>query len=80
MSKFASSPQRSVPSWLAQHRIVSVPQMADALGYSVAHLRRLYREGKVPRPTSIGGRKLGWPASTLIALVDGKQMQSDEAA
>jgi predicted DNA-binding transcriptional regulator AlpA len=46
--------------------------MAEVLGFSVAHLRRLYRSGKIPAPTKIGARKLGWPAGIAIDLTSTK--------
>jgi predicted DNA-binding transcriptional regulator AlpA len=57
-----------LPEFLDRHRILSVKQMAEVLGFSVAHLRRLYRAGKVAAPTKIGGRKLGWPAGIAIDM------------
>jgi predicted DNA-binding transcriptional regulator AlpA len=61
-----------LPDFLDRHRIVSVKQMAEVLGFSVAHLRRLYRSGKIPAPTKIGSRKLGWPAGIAIDLTSAK--------
>ena len=61
-----------LPEFLDQRRIISVKQMATVLGLSVVHLRRLYRNGRVPPPISIGGRKLGWPASVVIKLTTPK--------
>ena len=61
-----------LPEFLDQRRIVSVKQMAEVLGFSVAHLRRLYRTGKIPAPTKIGWRKLGWTAGVVIDITSGK--------
>ena len=58
----------TLPAFLDRNRILNVEQMAKGLGFSVAHLRRLYRTGKVPKPVQIGGRKLGWPAGVLIDM------------
>jgi len=57
-----------LPEILDRQRIVSVKQMAEVLGFSVAHLRRLYRSGKIPSPIKIGERKLGWTAAVAIDL------------
>ena len=57
-----------LPEFLDRQRIVSVKQMAEVLGFSVAHLRRMYRTGKIPPPGKIGERKLGWPAAVALAL------------
>ncbi len=58
----------TLPAFLDRNRILNVEQMAEGLGFSVAHLRRLYRGGKIPKPVQIGGRKLGWPAGVLIDM------------
>ncbi len=57
-----------LPSSIEQNRLVDVPQLATLLGFSVAHLRRLYRTGQIPSPIRIGGRKLGWPAHVVIEM------------
>ena len=61
--------QAPLPGYLDQHRLLNVNQVADVLGFSVPHLRRLYRGGKIPKPTIIGGRKVAWPASTILDLI-----------
>ena len=63
------SEQTALPAFLDRHRILSVKQTAELLGFSVAHLRRMYRTGRVPKPQQIGGRKLGWPAGVIIDIV-----------
>lgn len=62
-----------LPEFLERHRIVNPVQMAALLGFSVAHLRRLYRSGKIPMPKQIGGRKLGWPASVALDLTSNQK-------
>ncbi len=57
-----------LPPMLERNRLLDVFQMADLLGFSVAHIRRLYRTGKLPAPVRIGGRKVGWPAHVAAAL------------
>ena len=59
---------RILPKPLEAYRVVNMSEMATALGYSVQHLRRLCKAGRIPAPMRIGGRKLGWPISTLAAL------------
>ena len=66
-----------LPPDLMPYRMVGVREMADVLGYSVQHLRRLYRTGRIPRPHAIGGRKLGWSLSVLASLTSTLQ-QGDE--
>ena len=58
----------TLPPALERNRILDVFQLADLLGFSVAHVRRLYRTGKLPAPVRIGGRKVGWPAHVAAAL------------
>jgi len=67
-----------LPQFLDRHRILNVKQMAEVLGFSVPHLRRLYRSGKVAAPTKIGGRKLGWPAGIAIDMT--ASAKSEKAA
>ena len=63
------SKQPTLPSFLDRNRIVDAKQAAAALGFSVTHLRRLYRAGKIPHPVSISGRKLGWPAGVIADVI-----------
>ena len=58
----------TLPAALERNRLLDVFQMADLLGFSVAHVRRMYRTGKLPAPVRIGGRKCGWPAHVAAAL------------
>ncbi len=57
-----------LPPMLERNRLLDAFQMADLLGFSVAHVRRMYRTGKLPTPVRIGGRKVGWPAHVAAAL------------
>ncbi len=61
----------TLPTFLDRNRILNANQMAEGLGFSVAHFRRLYRTGRIPKPVQIGGRKLGWPAGVLIDMTTG---------
>lgn len=65
-----------LPPMLERNRILDVFQMADLLGFSVAHVRRLYRTGKLPAPIRIGGRKVGWPAHVAAALTGSPEMKA----
>lgn len=60
-----------LPPVLDRARLVGVDQAAELLNFSVAHVRRLYRTGKMPKPVSIGGGKLGWKAGVLLDFIDG---------
>lgn len=50
---------------LGRCRILDAEASAAFWGVSLAHWRRLYRAGKVPRPIKIGERKLGWRIGDL---------------
>ena len=58
-----------IPAGFDRLRRIGVEQLASLTGYSVPHIRRLYRTGKIPMPTSVGGRKLSWPAGIAMDLL-----------
>ncbi|MDX7950495.1 AlpA family phage regulatory protein [Lichenihabitans sp. Uapishka_5] len=58
-----------LPPSLERNRLLNVKQMAELTGFSVAHIRRLYRSGKFPTPIRIGGRAVAWPAHVAAKLV-----------
>ena len=39
------------------------------LNFSAAHVRRLYRTGKIPRPFKITGIKNGWRIGTIVDFI-----------
>jgi len=55
-----------LPPEIAHHRILETAEAAELCGFSVAHWRRLYRNGRVPKPIQLSTRKLGWRAGDLI--------------
>lgn len=64
-----SAPEPVVlPASLERNRLLNVKQMAELTGFSIAHIRRLYRTGKFPTPIRIGGRAVAWPAHVAAAL------------
>ena len=65
--------QRHIESvdWLLQKRLIGTRELALFLNFSPVHIRRLAAAGKLPPPRAIGGRKLGWKASEIYALLDG---------
>lgn len=63
----------SLPAELTRDRVLDSGQAAVMLGFSLAHFRRLYRAGKVPKPIPIGERKLGWRVGALTAWLDAKE-------
>ena len=62
-----------LPPDLYSNRLIDAATVAQTLGYSLAHFRRLYRAGKITAPVKINGRKVGWPASALQSLLTSKQ-------
>ena len=58
-----------LPPLLERNRLLNVKQMAELTGFSIAHIRRLYRTGKFPTPIRIGGRAVAWPAHVAAKLV-----------
>ena len=63
------SPKR-LPDELERNRFVTPAQAAEFSGFSLPHIRRLYRTGQMPPPICLSGRKLGWKLGTLLAWVD----------
>ena len=60
----------ALPPTLADNRLLDIQQMSELTGYSVAHLRRLYRTNKIPAPIRIGGRKCGWTVATARKMTE----------
>jgi hypothetical protein len=56
----ASSDLRHLPLELTQNCVLDTTEASAFCGFSVAHWRRLYRTGKVPKPIRLSTRKLGW--------------------
>ncbi len=50
-------------------RIIGTAVVADRLGVSVVHLRRLVRTGQVPPPIKIGSRRQGWEDHVIERLI-----------
>jgi predicted DNA-binding transcriptional regulator AlpA len=66
----------TLPSSMEHHRILNLNQTAEIIGYSVAHLRRLYRTGQIPMPIKIGQRKYGYRAATVLDLIEASSKRS----
>ena len=66
----------ALPAFLERNRLLNVEQMAELTGYSVAHIRRLYRTKKFPEPVRINGRKCGWPAHVAMKLVGAPEQEA----
>ena len=65
-----------IPAGMERNRLLDSAQSAALFGYSLAHFRRLYKAGKVPRPVQINGHKMGWPAGVLIDFLAVRQTVS----
>ena len=73
MARTQSGAERApvtLPQFVDRDRIIDVDQVAMLLNFSVAHVRRLYRMGKIPRPFKIGGMKNGWRVGTIVDFVN----------
>jgi len=66
----------TLPAMLERNRLINVKQMSELTGFSVAHIRRLYRTGKFPTPVRIGGRSVAWPAHVAAALTGSPEMEA----
>ena len=74
-SKNAPEPV-TLPPLLERNRLLNVKQMAELTGFSVAHIRRLYRTNKFPAPIRIGGKAVAWPAHVAAKLVGATEMEA----
>ena len=66
----------TLPPLLEHNRLLNVRQMAELTGFSIAHIRRLYRTNKFPAPIRIGGRAVAWPAHVAAKLVGITEMEA----
>jgi predicted DNA-binding transcriptional regulator AlpA len=57
---------RPLTPTLERAQILDTASAASLCGFSVAHWRRLYRQGKVPQPVRLSARKLGWRTGDLL--------------
>jgi predicted DNA-binding transcriptional regulator AlpA len=69
----------SLPPDLVRKKILNAKEAANFLGFSVAHLSRQTRAGKVPACVRIGVRKRGWRLGDLLDHVDGLASHRDAA-
>lgn len=70
--QYASPSLVQFPPDIARSRVLSSADAAALAGFSLAHFRRLYRAGKVPKPIRLGERKLGWQAGTFTDWLDAR--------
>lgn len=71
-----SAPVQFSPD-IARSRVLSSADAAALAGFSLAHFRRLYRAGKVPKPIKISDRKLGWQAGPFTDWLAARAVESD---
>jgi predicted DNA-binding transcriptional regulator AlpA len=62
----------SVAREIASRKVLDTAEAASFWGVSVMTWRRLYREGRVPRPILISARKYGWRLGDLMAVQDAR--------
>jgi predicted DNA-binding transcriptional regulator AlpA len=63
----------NLPSDLGRNRILDAATASEFWGVSLAHWRRMYRIGAVPKPIKIGERKLGWRIGTLADALEARE-------
>jgi predicted DNA-binding transcriptional regulator AlpA len=61
-----------LPPSVTDNRILKTDEAAALAGYSVAHWREMYRDGRVPTPIRLSARRYGWKVSTILAWLDEK--------
>ncbi|WP_129218825.1 helix-turn-helix transcriptional regulator [Lichenibacterium ramalinae] len=59
----------TLPPFVDRDRVIDVHQVALMLNFSAAHVQRLHRTGKIPRPFKIGGIKNGWRVGTIVDFI-----------
>jgi prophage regulatory protein len=59
-------------------KLMRMPEVVAATGYTKASIYRLIEEGKFPRPVHLcGGRAAGWVADEVYALIDNAIAERD---
>jgi len=53
---------------MPQHTILRFPTVKSETGQSRTTVHRRIHDGTFPRPVSLGGRAVGWPAAEIAAL------------
>jgi prophage regulatory protein len=56
-----TQPQEHSP----RHRLISVDEVEDRIGWSRTTLWRRCRDGEFPKPVLIGPRRIAWPESDV---------------
>jgi|SRR5262245_50927312 hypothetical protein len=69
----------SLPADLGRERILGSAASAAFWGVSLPQWRRLYRAKKVPPPTEVGERKLGWRVAVLIDGLKARERTTSDA-
>ena len=61
-----------LPVSVTDNRVLKTDEVAAMTGYSVAHWREMYRDGRAPAPIRLSARRYGWKVSTILAWLDEK--------
>ena len=69
----------NLPSDLGRNRILDAATASEFWGVSLAHWRRMYRAGTVPKPIKIGERKLGWRVGALVDALKAREPTTSNA-
>jgi predicted DNA-binding transcriptional regulator AlpA len=70
----------TIPTRPRPTRILGSDVVADRLGISLVHLRRLVRTDQFPRPIRIGARKLGWEEAVVEGAIAAARAAADQSA
>jgi predicted DNA-binding transcriptional regulator AlpA len=61
-----------LPPELARRRVLPTKRAAAFLGYHVVTLRRMAKQGKLPKPIQLTARLKGWRIGDLIDHLDAR--------
>ncbi len=62
-------PPTELPCAINELRLIGSTEVATALNFSPAHVRRLVLANKFPKPIIIGGRKLAWRVGDIVQFL-----------
>lgn len=62
-------PPTNLPCTINELRLIGSTEVATALNFSAAHIRRLVHANKFPKPIIIGGRKLAWRIGDIVQFL-----------
>jgi predicted DNA-binding transcriptional regulator AlpA len=75
----AETTLNNLPSDLGRRRILNAVEASRYWGVSLAHWRRMYRAGAVPKPIQISERRVGWRIGALADALDAREQPPSDA-